>query len=336
MAGTLRLLPREKGLRGTEWLAHSDTSLPLGRTLQAAGVRVQRLSDRYALLDTKSASPSWSADIAHPWRATGPAEAARTKRVIDAFTFFREFNILDWRLHELDEHVDEFVLVEAPVTFSGQPKPLHFQENQQRYARFLPKIRHVVVGDMPGGDDPWVREHHQRSAIYRQLQTMDLDPADVIVISDLDEVIDSPLLNALRSADLATCIKFRPHWFNFSWDHYLGPWTYHSIRVTTWGHLVAREPFWRGQLTGIDGHHFPEDTGWHAAYFASPQHVFTKLDAYSHAFDNRAKRLHRKGLSHLERFIRKGKKGIFGERSVRPFSGSLPRFAHLASKLDWG
>lgn len=88
-----------------------------------------------------------------------------------------ELDILDARLHELDPVVDhvcgasreccahcfvvvvlsapklipcsmpQFVIVEAPYTFSGKRKPLHYNENKERFAAFHSKIVHVIVPD---------------------------------------------------------------------------------------------------------------------------------------------------------------------------------------------
>lgn len=80
--------------------------------------------------------------------------------IVDGFIFFNELDLLEIRLHELDEVVDAFILVESKVTFTGRSKELFFQGNRDRYARFLSKIRHVVVEDMPSGPDPWAREIH--------------------------------------------------------------------------------------------------------------------------------------------------------------------------------
>jgi beta-1,4-mannosyl-glycoprotein beta-1,4-N-acetylglucosaminyltransferase len=80
-------------------------------------------------------------------------------RVFDGFTFFNELDLLELRLNELAGHVDFFVLVEAPMTFQGKPKPLFYAENQARFAAFRDKIIHLVIDDMPAGDDAWAREH---------------------------------------------------------------------------------------------------------------------------------------------------------------------------------
>ena len=106
--------------------------------------------------------------------------------VVDVFPFFREFDLLELRLAVLDSIVDRFVIVEGTRTFSGQPKPLWFVEHRDRYAKWLPKIRHVVVDDWPDSRDPWLYENHQRNAGARGLG--DLPDDTQLIVSDLDEI----------------------------------------------------------------------------------------------------------------------------------------------------
>ena len=68
-----------------------------------------------------------------------------TRRVYEAFLFCDELDLLEARLIELDSAVYRHVLVEAPVTFQGTPKPLHYLENQDRFAPWKDKIIHVVA-----------------------------------------------------------------------------------------------------------------------------------------------------------------------------------------------
>ena len=106
--------------------------------------------------------------------------------VVDVFPFFREFDLLELRLAVLDSIVDRFVIVEGTRTFSGQPKPLWFDEHRDRYAKWLPKIRHVVVDDGPDFRDPWLYENHQRNAGARGLG--DLPDDAQLIVSDRDEI----------------------------------------------------------------------------------------------------------------------------------------------------
>ena len=46
--------------------------------------------------------------------------------VIDCFIFFNELEMLEFRLEELNEHVDYFVLVESNLTHTGIEKELFY------------------------------------------------------------------------------------------------------------------------------------------------------------------------------------------------------------------
>ena len=117
--------------------------------------------------------------------------------VWDCFMFNNEFALLDYRLRLLDPVVDHFVVIEATRTHTGRPKPAHFAENASRWAQYSGKIRHVVVGDMPEDASPWGLERYQRSGIKRGLDG--LNPTDVVMVGDVDEVPDPAVIQAMKS-----------------------------------------------------------------------------------------------------------------------------------------
>ena len=72
--------------------------------------------------------------------------------IIDCFPFFNELDVLDIRLNILNEVVDKFVLVEASKTQSKIDKPFYFEQNKNRYSKFLDKIVHIKIEDYPEED----------------------------------------------------------------------------------------------------------------------------------------------------------------------------------------
>lgn len=106
--------------------------------------------------------------------------------IIDCFMFRDELDMLEGRLRELDSLVDSFVLVEAPVTHQGDPKPLVFAENTSRFEPWAHKIVHVVADGLPSSMTPWRREHAQRDAARPALDAIAADD-DVVLIADVDE-----------------------------------------------------------------------------------------------------------------------------------------------------
>lgn len=95
--------------------------------------------------------------------------------------FRDEFECLEIRLHELEEIVDCFVLVQADFTFQGNARTLQYDN---RFPDFPLVV--VDVTDDEGVVDPWHREALVRNAVLRGLG--DADPDDVALLSDVDEI----------------------------------------------------------------------------------------------------------------------------------------------------
>lgn len=106
--------------------------------------------------------------------------------VYDCFQFFNELDILKLRMHVLNDIVDKFVVSESTVTFSGDKKPLYFEENKEMFARFQDKIIHKVVDDTPMDTSAFLRDSHQKCAVARGLVGAKDD--DIVIFSDVDEI----------------------------------------------------------------------------------------------------------------------------------------------------
>ena len=106
--------------------------------------------------------------------------------VYDCIPFFNELDILKLRLNILNPFVDKFIIEEATVTFSGEPKELCFQKNKEMFREFLPKIEYIVVDDSPADVTTHVRDNFQKNALEKGLK--DASDKDVIILSDVDEI----------------------------------------------------------------------------------------------------------------------------------------------------
>ncbi len=106
--------------------------------------------------------------------------------IYDCFPFFNELDILRLRLEIMDPFVDKFVLEEAAVTFSGEPKPLYYAENKERFKKWEDKIIHIVVEDCPKGLEPHDMDHYQKDHLLEGLKHCRED--DICLFSDVDEI----------------------------------------------------------------------------------------------------------------------------------------------------
>lgn len=202
-------------------------------------------------------------------------------KIIDAFVFYNELDMLNYRLETLSPHVDYFVLVEATHTHTGVPKPLHFEENKSRFEKFLHKIVHVVVDDFPHKEKvsdgrQWENEAFQRErGIPRGLQQIhEIDPNDYVVCSDLDEIVNPVVLQDVREGKITgerhTLVM---DFYYYNLTTYLGKWTACCL-LKVW---VAMQSACRWSCE------FPiPNAGWHLSYFGNSEFIRNKLEHFGH------------------------------------------------------
>ncbi len=143
-------------------------------------------------------------------------------RVFDCFPLFNETDLLELRLNELWDVVEFFVIVEARQSFTGNPKPLCLKDNQDRFAKYMGKIRYVVVDEFPDGMTNWGKEEYQRNLMQQELA--DVRPDDVIIMSDLDEL---PRAQIVRDIAQGGIRPGKVYCLSLDWHSY-----YLNVRLT--------------------------------------------------------------------------------------------------------
>ncbi len=161
------------------------------------------------------------------------SEYRKTIKIYDIFTFFNELDILEIRLNILYPLVDYFIIIESTETFTGQPKPLVFDENKARFEKFKDKILHYVITDtpidesdlrnrlqgptvsdldqqiindaltsdnVPKGIIHWLKEFYQKETIKKAL--LNLQDSDICFISDVDEIWNPEVLIDYRKDNI--------------------------------------------------------------------------------------------------------------------------------------
>lgn len=202
--------------------------------------------------------------------------------IIDAFPFYNELNMLNYRLNVLDKHVDYFVLVEATYTHSGVPKPLFFQDAKHRFATFLHKIIHVIIDDFPHKEPvadgrQWENEAFQREVgVCRGLaQIPNLNEEDFVVHSDLDEIVNPNVLKAVRAGHIThDCNSLEMDMYYYNLTTYTGPWNCPAI--------VKVRQARQNSCRGIGGVNLIPNAGWHLSYFGDADFVRNKIMHFAH------------------------------------------------------
>jgi beta-1,4-mannosyl-glycoprotein beta-1,4-N-acetylglucosaminyltransferase len=206
-------------------------------------------------------------------------------KIIDCFLFFNELEMLSFRLKELNNFVDYFVLVESEYTFSGNTKELYYRNNKELFAEYNHKIIHVVEKDF---DlilyySAWEREASQRNAIKKGLDELNLSDDDVIIISDCDEIPNTIYLEQIKYQPK---ILVKPAQINvLKQDFYY--YNLFSKKANKWlmSKVVSYQLIKYGCTPQTIRHTYDniiENGGWHFSYFGSAEKIRTKIESFSH------------------------------------------------------
>ena len=247
-------------------------------------------------------------------------------KIYDGFLFFNELDLLEIRLNVLNSVVDKFILVESSVTHQGEPKPFIFEENKNRYSKFLNKITHIKITNTPDdfsnlsqGTDKFFNEIYDYISkttlfdVYNKnhlgygrdffqkecikLGTTECKDDDIIIHSDVDEIPNPEILNRLNEF-------FEPEkFYTFNQTHYcyyLNMICYSHIDNSRGNYLSEIDSNWKGSRMGsykkIKNYSFNElraqdninimEGGWHFSFMGGIDKVKTKIKSYSHQEQN--------------------------------------------------
>lgn len=216
--------------------------------------------------------------------------------VVDAFMFYNELDVLELRLELLNPHVDIFILVESELTHSGHPKQLYFEQNKERFTKWIDKIQHIIIraDEMPKDEDPWVREKFQRECILRGLETIENEAT--VMISDVDEIPD---MSRIQRTHPVVSIHMWMFEYSFKYMFTGEPWFGTVITncelVKRMGPNYFRTNRWK----------FPyiPRAGWHLSSFGDAEHVVNKHLTFAHWKDKRTVEMTKENF---ENFIEHG------------------------------
>lgn len=202
----------------------------------------------------------------------------RDSKVVDAFLFYNELEMLDLRFEELYDYVDYFILVESNHTFTSKPKKLFFKENYQRYSKYLDKVKHVIVEELTS-PNAWINEYKQREGLGYGISSLDLGDNDIIFISDVDEILDSNTVRQVKSFDFAgQAYHLRQDMYYYNLTCKLTDF-WHLAKVCNYNYYkefnspsIIRQQRCNIILNG----------GWHFSYFGDPEFIKNKINNFSH------------------------------------------------------
>ena len=192
--------------------------------------------------------------------------------IIDAFTFWCEFDMLELRLSILDKYVDKFILVESNQTFSGNPKPLFYEKNKDKFAKWNDKIIHIVVPNIQT-NNLFERHYLCYEAIENKIMEIG-NPEDIAFCSDLDEIWNPEIIGKCDD-EIHSLAQF-----NYSY------WLNNRASEQWVGTLMSKvKNFFVGhnKINRTAKPNLLPNGGWHFTNMGGADMVINKIQAYDHA-----------------------------------------------------
>lgn len=227
-------------------------------------------------------------------------------KIYDCFNFFNELDILEIRLNTLYDYVDYFVIVESSVTHSGEDKPYYFEDNKERYSKFMDKIIHFKIENTPSDftnlietndselnivfdfivkqkirfnrrtQPDYGRDFFQKECIRRPL--INCDDGDIILFSDLDEIPNPEIIKNINDLDLTKIYSLNQITY------------YYYINVLKQRDWYGTKILTYKKLKGLSLNEVRGDTslsiklpngGWHFSFMGGKEMVKKKILSYS-------------------------------------------------------
>jgi len=225
--------------------------------------------------------------------------------IITSQPFLNELDQLEIKFETLKGVVDLHVVYESSVTFSGVNKPLYFEENKERFAKY--PIHYFNVDHINEKTEKmycWDREHAQREAVLNEINKIN---PEIVIFGDADESIKPEVIEKFKSLKCETAnleLDMLLYYFN---RQHPDPWPYH--RITYYKNKTPDRGNWS----------FPKitDAGWHFEYFGNQQTLLEKINATSHAIETGGREFYKQ--------VRRGEKPKLESCTEYPIE-KLPQF----------
>jgi len=269
-------------------------------------------------------------------------------KIIDCFLFYNELDMLEFRLTELNEHVDYFIILDSNFDFAGNKKDSIFKLNQDRFNSWEEKIIHI---DCPELTEELInRANKIKYSEYKKndfndiinkdniifymlvklietLNYLGLDFEDIIMLSDIDEIPNFNTLDLIDDYLSFNSIFLRQK--RFFWttkyvdkDLSFGTSCHQYTRILQ--NPLLLENFYNLKSNKKFSNNSFMDSGWHFSHFEDLGNLHKKLELI-HGKEYSIKDLKLK----MNNLIPIKHVDLKDEYSLTDYEGDLPKNIHL-------
>ena len=235
----------------------------------------------------------------------------KKNKIVDCFFFYDEIEMLQFRLKELDPHVNYFIIIEGNIDYRNSPKKINFNSEDPLFDDFREKIIHLVYNEFDKNSLKLVYENLKYEkkllsfeeskinkfdiidyALYKlreKILSLDLQFDDLILVSDVDEIPDLSNPETLSHYIKFDSIILRQT--NFIWSSgffdtypHLGTCVFNKSKLITDPKSLLFNYEWKIRMLN-----FPSiivNNGYHFSHFYDYERTLNKLNLLYEPTDN--------------------------------------------------
>ena len=268
-------------------------------------------------------------------------------KIIDCFLFYNELDMLEFRLTELNEHVDYFIILDSDFDFAGNKKDSMFESNKNRFDSWKEKIIRIDCPELT--IELFNQINTEKYPQYKNLSTdiinkdniifymmiklietlpqLELDFEDTIMFSDIDEIPDFTTLNLIGDYLLFNSIILRQK--RFFWttkyidkDLSFGTSCHQYTRIAR--NPLVLDHFYKVKSNKKFSNNTFLDSGWHFSHFEDLGNLHKKLELINNReYSLKDLKLKMNNLTPIKH------PDLRDEYSLMNYEGNLPKNVHL-------
>lgn len=212
-------------------------------------------------------------------------------KIINCFSFYNEVQMLEYKLHLLNDYVDKFVLVESRHTFVGNKTEPVFEKikNNEIFSKYKDKIHHIIIDEYPyvmpninyDSKQQWENEFFHRNYMSESFKTLELDDEDIIISGDLDEIVNPDVLRKIKNGETRINDLYSLEMKNFYFNLMLCTDNCRRCKIYDYGTFKKMNMTIHEIRMRIDPL-IITDGGWHLSWFGDKDFCKTKIESFSH------------------------------------------------------
>lgn len=221
-------------------------------------------------------------------------------KLLDVFLFYNELDLLKARLEYLGPIIDNFIISEANVDFSGRPKEFLLSQELVNTLPFADKIiyhrEYLNLNSISWLFKKfkyrnrmtrylWKIQDAQRNSTLTPLKSF--NPNDIVIFSDLDEFpSETAIHEGMKSLQSSNAYHREPHAYSLDQTFYYYNLNNAAPEDKFYGSVMTTLGTFRKYLphrfrSGKNDFEHIQAGGWHFSYFMDEEKILNKILAIS-------------------------------------------------------